>query len=84
MEIQVSRPKMVTRFTLHINQENRRGVHKYLNTTADASTIFRYAKLQNEAHTARDTMGTPRLSVFARIAGADPPRARAYRVREQM
>jgi hypothetical protein len=58
--------------------------YKYLNTTADASTTFKYARQQNEAHTPRETIGTPRLSVFARIAGADPPSAKAYRVREQM
>ena len=58
--------------------------YKYLNTTADASTTFKYARQQNEAHTPRETIGTPRLSVFARMAGADPPRAKPYSVREQM
>jgi len=50
--------------------------YKYLNTTADASTTFKYARQQNEAHTASDIIGTPRLSVLARIAGADPPSAK--------
>jgi hypothetical protein len=59
-------------------------VYKYLNTTADASTTFKYARQQNEAHTPRETIGTPRLSVFARMAGADPPSAKPYSVREQI
>jgi hypothetical protein len=56
--------------------------YKYLNTVADASTIFMYARMQKEALMARATMGTPLLSVLAITRGADPESAKAYRVRD--
>jgi len=56
--------------------------YKYLKTVLDASTTFMYARQQNAALIARATKGTPRLSVLAMNAGAEPPRANAYNVRD--
>jgi hypothetical protein len=58
----------------------RKFLYKYLNTVAEDLTAFIYAVRQKAAETPRETNGTPRLSVFARIEGADPPSARPYNV----
>lgn len=53
------------------------GRYKYLKTVDDDSTTFIYARQQKDALVARATKGTPRLSVFAKIEGAEPPSASA-------
>lgn len=58
--------------------------YKYLNTVADASTTFIYARQQKEALIPRAIVGTPLRSVLAIIEGADPPSAKAYNVRDAM
>jgi len=69
MEIQLSKPKIVTILTLVLDMLSSQS-YQYLNTVADASTVFMYDMRAKPELIARATMGTPRRSVLAMMEGA--------------